>query len=149
MTKPTSIDQRTTAATRRQAILDFLNANPGAQMGPIGNALFGEGKSRSRHHNTVRVMIEWGEVRFEGDARARRYWATKKTTRTADEVQQACENGIRSKNADRIHEATTRVTNTSLGIYVHIPGEDKHGRPGEGGQGCLRRATYINCEQSY
>ena len=44
------------AAARRQQILDFLLANPGAKMAAIGACLV-ESPSRSRHHNTVHTMI--------------------------------------------------------------------------------------------
>lgn len=128
------------AAHRRQQVLDFLNANPGARMGAIGECLFGEMPSRSRHHNTVRTMIDAGEVRFEGVARVRRYWANVKTTRSAADVQLAKEAAINRKNEEA--KVKARITNSSYGIYVHKPGENRHGKPGEGGQGAIRGRVY-------
>lgn len=85
-----------TAALRRQQILDFLAGNPGAKMAAIGACL--ESASRSRHHNTVRTMIERGEIRAEGKPRCRRYWALVKTTRPACEVAQVRLENVRQAN---------------------------------------------------
>lgn len=107
------------AARRRQQILDFLAANPGAKMAAIGACL--ESASRSRHHNTVRTMIEWGEIRVKGKPRCRQYWALVETTRTACEVAQVClDNVIRSnkaRHAQRVMRALRRRAR-----YVHVPG---------------------------
>lgn len=89
-----------TAAARRQSILDFLHANPGAKIAAIAASLGEEGASRSRHHNTIRTMIEWGEVKAEGKPRCRQYWALVDTTRPADEVAQ-----VRLENVSRTNKA--------------------------------------------
>ena len=135
------MSQVETAANRRQTILDFLHANPGSDMGAIGAHLFGDDAPRSRHHNTVHTMIEWGELRFEGKARSRKYWALVETTRSALEVQQARETGIRKKNAERETEAILRTARGNGRSYIHTPGNRPI--PNQGGQGAIRCAIYV------
>ena len=125
------------AADRRQQILDFLRENPGANMGAIGAHLFGNESPRSRHHNTVQTMIEWDELRYEGKARNRKYWALVETTRSALEVQQARETGIRKKNAALETAAIIRTARGQGRSYIHTPGDRP--LPNQGGQGALRR----------
>lgn len=126
------MSQVETAAARRQQILDFLLANPGAKMAAIGASL--ESASRSRHHNTVRTMIEWGEVRVKGKPRCRQYWALVETTRPASEVEQVKLDNVRranrAKQAQRVMRALRR-----RGRYVHVPGQQIRS---QGGQGAIQ-----------
>lgn len=147
MTKTNDTSQRTESANRRQQILDFLNAHPGSLMGPIGCALFGEGKSRSRHHNTIKNMITLGEVRFDGTFRLRRYYALVATTRSAEEVRVACMGGVAKANHDRHSDAVRRAVSQGPGYYLHIPSDKPIAN--QGGQGCVRRSVYVNCQQFY
>lgn len=135
------MNQVETAAHRRQQILDFLRANPGANMGAIGAHLFGDDAPRSRHHNTVHTMIEWGELRFEGKARNRKYWALVETTRPVLEVQQARETGIRKKNAELEVAAILRTARGNGSSYIHRSGDRPI--PNQGGQGAGNRAWGI------
>ena len=107
-----------TAASRRQQILNFLHANPGAKMAAIGACLVDESASRSRHHNTVHTMIEWGEVRAAGKPRCHRYWALVETTRPACEVAQVRMANVRKANKDR-HVRKIMRRMASRGRYVH------------------------------
>ena len=106
------MNQAETASSRRQQILDFLRANPGAKMAAIGAGLGDDGASRSRHHNTIRTMIEWGEVRAEGKPRCRQYWALVDMTRPADEVARVRLENVRrankAKQAQRVMRALRR-----------------------------------------
>ena len=128
-----------TAAYRRQQILDFLHLNPGAYMGAIGAMLFGDGETRSRHHNTVRTMIEWREIRYEGVPRCRQYWAIVKTTRPPETVKKIREANIGIANGARAKDINRHRMNI-LGRYVHTPGERPI--PNQRGQGAVRRTVY-------
>jgi hypothetical protein len=138
---------REIAAARRQMILDFLHANPGAKMGVIGTHLFGEKESRSRHHNTIHTMLDWGEVRMEGPARSRKYWALASITRSAVDVHTACMHNADQLNSERRADKVRRAMRSNAGLYVHTP--SKHPITNQGGQGALRRTIFVNCNQNY
>lgn len=124
------MNQVETAAHRRQQILDFLLANPGAKMAAIGACL--ESASRSLHHNTVRTMIEWGEVRVNGKPRCRQYWALVETTRQAGEVERArLANVVKANKARHAKRVMRQMARRAR--YTHAPD-----RPiaNQGGQGC-------------
>lgn len=123
------MNQVETAARRRQQILDFLATNPGAKMAAIGACL--ESTSRSLHHNTVRTMIEWGEVRVKGKPRCRQYWALVETTRPASEVEQVRLDNVRRANKTRQAQRVMRALRRR-GRYVHVPGQPLRNQ----GQGC-------------
>lgn len=125
------MSQVESAALRRQQILDYLLANPGAKMAAIGACLGSE--SRSLHHNTVHTMIEWGEIRVEGKPRCRRYWALVETTRPASEVEQVRLDNVRRANKARQAQRVMRSLR-QRGRYVHVPGQPIRN---QGGQGCV------------
>lgn len=108
-----------TAASRRQHILNFLHANPGARMAAIGACL--KSTSRSRHHNTVHTMIAWGEIRADGKPRCRQYWALVKTTRPACEVEQArLANVVKANKARHAKRVMRQMARRAR--YTHVPG---------------------------
>lgn len=108
------------AARRRQQILNFLHANPGARMTAIGASLADELPSRSRHHNTIRTMIEWGEVIAAGAPRCRQYWALVDFTRPADEVARARMANIAKANKERRAQRVVRDMRRR-GRCVNVP----------------------------
>lgn len=130
------------AAERRQRILDFLNRNPGARMDRIGGHLRRLG-DHGNAHNTIRTMAEWGEIRFEGSPRTRRYYAIAGITRSADESREMRIRNVAEANEKR-HQAKVVESLSCKGV-VHHPG--KHPIPGQGGQGAVRQRVSINCSQ--
>ena len=115
-------------------------------MGDIGRLLFSDGETRSRHHNTVRTMIEWREIRYEGVPRCRRYWAIVKNTRAADTVRTIRQANIRIANGEQ-RETIKRMAASMLGRYIHTPGE--HPLPDQRGQGAVRQTVYASGAGSY
>lgn len=136
------------AARRRQLILDLLHAAPGAQMPEIRAHLAAYGDTGNAA-NTLRTMADWRELRFEGDARSRRYYALVATTRSADESVAIREANCAAANAARKREATRRQADGRIstqpysGRIVHTSGA--HPIPNQGGQGACRPRVYVNC----
>jgi len=124
------------AASRRQLILDCLAATPGAPMGEIVAYLSARGDTGSAA-NTVRTMADWRELRFEGTARSRRYFALVATTRSAKKCIAMREASLAAANA-----AKRREPESTTGS-VHKPG--RHPIKNQGGQGACRARVHINC----
>lgn len=132
------------AATRRQIILDYLHGNPGARMPEINAwiAVQGVGGDAS---NTLRTMAEWQEIRHEGRARSRRYYALVDNTRSAE----TCK-ALRYANLSASNQAKRRTAEAEPAPgkepwrTVNRPG-DRPPIPNQGGQGALRRRAHINC----
>lgn len=137
--KPTSYEF---AARRRQLILDHLNAHPGAQMPDIRAWLSANGDTGNAA-NTLRTMADWSELRFDGDARRRRYYALVETTRSAEESIAIREANLAAANAARQSEATRTAFLAGAARTVHTPG--KRPIPNQGGQGACRARVYVNC----
>lgn len=132
------------AARRRQMILDCLNATPGAQMGEIVAFLAARSDSGNAA-NTVRTMAARRELRFEGNARTRRYFALAETTRSAEECVAIREANLAAANAARRREPVDGPATAAR--YVHKPG--KHPIKNQGGQGACRPRVYVNCGGSH
>lgn len=137
--KPTSYD---TAARRRQMILDFLLANPGALMPNIRAWLAAHGDT-GHASNTIRTMADWSELRFDGESHRRRYFALTETTRSAEESIAMREANLAAANALKKRDAETRAPASYAGRYIHKPG--KHPIPNQGGQGACRASVHVNC----
>lgn len=132
------------AATRRQMILDFLHRAPGAMMGEIVAWLARRGDTGNAA-NTMRTMAEWGELRYTGQTRFRRYYPLVKKTRSASESIEIRQENLAAANARRKKEAPAPAT--APGHYIHKPGERPI--PNQGGQGASRPRTFVNCGGNY
>ncbi len=139
--------QLVAAAARRQHILDCLHAHPGADM-PAINAWIAARDAGADASNTLRTMIDWQEIRHEGDARRRRYFALVETTRSAEECKAMREANLAASNRAKQRAAlSAESAQAEPWRHVHRPG--KHPIKNAGGQGALRRRVYINCGGSH
>ena len=132
------------AEIRRQAILDYLNANPGSRMAAIQRHVLGQmdyAASKSAN-NTLRTMICWGEARCEGSSFHVRYWATATTTRPASEACERRRAATVAKTATLREQQAERSRETEPWRYIHKPDTNPAIR-NQGGQGCLRPRVYI------
>ncbi|KVW92635.1 hypothetical protein [Thiobacillus denitrificans] len=126
--------QNIVAATRRQLILDYLIARPGAVMGEIVAHLAGHGDTGNAS-NTMRTMADWSELRYEGTARSRRYFALAQKSRSAEECKAIREANLSAGNAAK-QKNTAEAADIAPGHYRHKPGAN----PSAGGQGAVRAA---------
>lgn len=131
------------AAARRQLILDYLLDHPGALMGEIGAHLAAHG-DHGNAFNTLRTMADWSELRFEGNARSRRYFALAAKTRSAEECKAIREANLAAANAAKQRNTeAAEARPAEQGRYVHKPGA--HPIRNQGGQGAARARVYVNC----
>lgn len=136
------------AARRRQIILDFLMASPGATMSEIAAhvAAAGDGRSVS---NTVRTLADWSEIRHEGPARSRRYFALLAQTRSAEECKRIREANLAQSNAAKKIDAHPEPKPGETWRYIHRPGKHPIKNTDGRGQGALRPRVYVNCGGSH
>lgn len=131
-----------TAEQRRQTILDFLNANPGAEMTEIRDWLVANG-DRCVPSNTLRTMLDWREMRVDRDAPRHRYYALTATTRRADDILTAHQARLAAANESRRRESEPVQASASRACYRHKPGDRPI--PNQGGQGASRARVYVSC----
>lgn len=137
------------AELKRQAILDYVNANPGATTPQIIAAI-GSGNGFT---DRLRTMVEMGELArvpvvyigprgdgFKAKAHTYAYTALVKTTKTAADVRAAVASNYRS---------TAHKTRVKKQVAVKV-GRDENRPPirGQGGQGALRHEIRRGCSLS-
>lgn len=136
------------AEKRRQHILDFLLAHPGAHLRDIGAHMVGKGDTYTQVANMLVTMADWREIYYVGRWRDRQYFAAVTVTRSDSDC-------IASRNA-RLAQANEnrRLQKTALAIAQADPARIVH-RPGErpirnqGGQGARRHHVYASGAQNY
>lgn len=138
-------EQNLAAATRRQRILDYLADHPGADMGEIVAHLATYGDS-GNVYNTIRTMTDWRELRHEGLARSRRYFALMRYSRTAEECKAMRDANLAAANAAK-QKTSVPAHNSGAGYYRHTPAD--HPIPGQGGQGAVRERGALQCGSVY
>lgn len=131
------------AQRRRQAILDFLHASPAVALPVITAHMRGLGDDGSMD-NAMRTMLGFGEITYTGGHGRRKYIAIAITTRSAEEVM---ENRIDKIAKKTFVENIDKPVRHLPGRYIHHPGD--HPIRNQGGQGALRQATHVNCNQFY
>lgn len=139
------------AALRRQRVLDYLRDHPGSKMDTIGATLFSQGDTRSPF-NTIKTMVDWGEIRYEGTARTRRYWALTTLTRSAEESRRIRLHNAETANVRRHTEKTAREVRSRYSGQVHTSGATTPGGrpiPNQGGQGAVRARVHVSYNGSY
>lgn len=136
------------AEKRRQHILDYLLAHPGAHLRDISTHMVDLGDTYTQVANIIVTMVEWGEIKNAGSQRAREFYAAVTTTRSDDDC-------IAARNA-RLAQAneTRRQQKTALIVAQRDPHRVVH-RPGDrpirnqGGQGARRSPVYASGAQNY
>lgn len=136
------------AQTRRQRIIDFLLAHPGAHLRDIGAHMATYGDTYTQIANLVLTMIDWREIRYVGRQRGRQYFALATTTRSDDEC--CAQRNARLAHANdlrRQQKLTQAMSPQNTGRHVHTPGERP--LPNQGGQGARRDPVYASGAQNY
>ncbi len=135
-----------TAQQRRQRVLDFLAANPKSTL-PVITAHIRTFGDTSSLDNTMRTMLAFDEVKFEGGHGKRCYSALARTTRTAAAVLAERERKLLDKHFAHADSSLSLHGASHPRGKVHLMGS--HPIRNQGGQGCLRSAVHVNCQQFY
>lgn len=134
------------AEKRRQRILDFLLAHPGARLIDIGAHMATFGDTHNQITNVMVTMVEWGEIRHAGNQRTRQYFAAVDVTRSDDDRIAARNARLAQANEIRRQQKLARAGAHRARI-VHRPGD----RPirNQGGQGAYRAPVCASGAQNY
>lgn len=136
------------AQARRQRILDFLRAHPGARLIDMAAHMAAHGDTYSQIANLVVTMVDWREIRYAGEQRARQYFALAAATRTDAECCAQRNARLAHANEMRRQQKSMQAAATQrTGGNVHQPGD----RPlrHQGGQGARREPIYASGAQNY
>lgn len=136
------------AEKRRQRILDFLLANPGAHLRDIVEHLTGFGDAYNQITNVLVTMREWGEIRHAGSQRERQYFANVAVTRSDDDCIAARNARLAQANENRRQQKTAiAIAQRDPRRIVHRPGDQPIRN--QGGQGAYRAPVYASGAQNY
>lgn len=150
MTTPT-ISPYQRAERTRQAVLDYLNANPGAGQSAINAYLRSQGINKPAD-NAITTMQRWGEISHTGNPGQRRYTALTTLTMSAEE----CIRRRAGKISDRVAQQKAlldaisgRTRGNTLGdpVYIHKPEHSPH--RSSGGQGAVRPRVTVSYNKQY
>lgn len=162
-----SVAQLKRAEARRQAVLQYLNANGPSTFEQLCSVLPDQKEASMR--GAISGMLRIQEIAATGPKRAHVYIALVSTTRSAEHIRsektrKTNESSARQRKlsnvardarreakriADREREDELRKNqcNVAPGHYRHDP--DKFRHYPSGGQGAVRRDVFVNCEQFY
>ena len=136
------------AQTRRQRILDFLLAHPGAHLRDISAHMAERGDTYAQIANLVVTMIDWREIRYVGRQRGRKFYAAVAATRSDAEC--CVQRNARLAHANemrRQQKILQAAASRRPGHDVHHPGDRP--LPNQGGQGARRDPIYASGAQNY
>lgn len=136
------------AEKRRQRILDFLLAHPGAHLRDISAHMLTFGDTYTQVANMVVTMVDWGEIRHAGTQRARQFFAHVAVTRSDSACIAARNARLAQANEDRRQQKAARDSAArNQSRIVHRPGD--HPLRNQGGQGAHRENIYASGAQNY
>jgi hypothetical protein len=147
------IERLRVTEARRQTILDFLHANPGANSKRVILHISGREDDRSMSA-TICNMLRDGELAASGGRHERAYYAVATTTRSAESCQAARIAACRSK-AQRVRAAKAEAPTpppkkkNEPWRTVYHSGDNPDIAKSQRGQGAIRPKVTVNCYQNY